>query len=32
MDIDGEAPGIAPASFQVRQKALRVHGVRPEFV
>ncbi|MCA9578754.1 MAG: diacylglycerol kinase family lipid kinase [Polyangiales bacterium] len=32
MDIDGEAPGIAPASFQVRAGALRVHGVRPEFL
>ena len=32
MDIDGEAPGIAPASYQVRANALRVHGVRPEFL
>ena len=32
MDIDGEAPGIAPASFQVRANALRVHGVRKEFL
>ncbi|MEZ4255361.1 MAG: diacylglycerol kinase family lipid kinase [Polyangiales bacterium] len=31
MDIDGEAPGFAPAEFKVLPKALRVHGVRPEF-
>ena len=29
MDIDGEAPGIAPASFEIRPGALRVHGVKP---
>jgi YegS/Rv2252/BmrU family lipid kinase len=32
MDIDGEAPGVAPASFEVRPNALRVHGVRAEFL
>ena len=32
LDIDGEAPGVAPASFHVRSGALRVHGVRREFL
>ena len=32
MDIDGEAPGIAPASFQLRPGALRVHGVKPNIL
>jgi diacylglycerol kinase (ATP) len=30
MDIDGEAPGVAPAEFTLLPKALRVHGVRPD--
>ncbi len=28
MDIDGEAPGIAPATFDLLPQAIRVHGVR----
>ncbi len=30
MDVDGEAPGRAPATFRVHELALRVHGVRRE--
>ena len=32
LDIDGEAPGVAPASFRVLPRALRVHGVRGDFL
>ncbi len=30
MDVDGEAPGDAPAIFHVHERELRVHGVRAE--
>ena len=32
MDIDGEAPGFAPAQFKIHEAALRVIGVRPEIL
>jgi diacylglycerol kinase family enzyme len=30
MDIDGEAPGVAPARFRVVPGAIRLHGARRE--
>lgn len=30
LDVDGEAPGVGPARFVLREKALRVHGLRPD--
>jgi len=32
MDIDGEAPGVGPAEFRIRERALRVIGIGDEFV
>lgn len=32
MDIDGEAPGVAPAELRVQEHALRVIGIGAEFV
>jgi YegS/Rv2252/BmrU family lipid kinase len=32
MDIDGEAPGVGPAEFRIREHALRVVGIGAEFV
>ena len=32
MDIDGEAPGVGPAEFRLRERALRVVGIGAEFV
>ncbi len=32
MDIDGEAPGVGPAEFRIREGALRVIGIAPEFL
>ena len=30
MDIDGEAPGVAPATFEVMPSAIRLHGVHKD--
>lgn len=30
LDCDGEAPGVGPARFLMREKALQLHGVRPD--
>ena len=32
MDIDGEAPGTAPAEFKIHKKALRIIGVKSEYL
>lgn len=32
MDIDGEAPGTAPASFELLPRSLRLIGVKPGFL
>ena len=32
MDIDGEAPGVGPAEFRIRERALRVIGIGAEFI
>ena len=32
MDIDGEAPGTAPASFEILPGSLQLIGVREEFL
>jgi diacylglycerol kinase family enzyme len=32
MDIDGESPGVAPATFRVLPAAVKLLGARPECV